>query len=198
MQVHIGVSDYYKIIGLTAKSGALATNKNHMNILYESALCGNYDLVFLDIGSNDLANGVSPLILLANVAQFCEKLVAHGLKVVVLSVLPRSRRKYCFHDKSLFGAIKYYNFILKNHCRVESQIAFLPQNGFFDQSLRHTTTDGIHPYISNNSTYIKGLRRIFFKSLSQFNHFATHNAISPLNRLVEYATIIKYVYSSIN
>ena len=167
----IDVSDYYKIIDLTAMGGAMATNEQHMSILFQSVTNGNYDLVFLDMGCNDLAKGISPLALLANVVQFAEALVKRGYKVAILSVLPRSRKKYCFNDTSLFNKIQYYNYILKNHCRVESKIAFIPQNGFCKKPLKLTTMDGIHPFISPNSTYIRGLRRVFFKALSLFDHF---------------------------
>ena len=166
----LGVSNYFQCIRVLGVPGARLEDKEQMQEFFEAATCGHYDITVIDLGCNDIAAGLSPLRVLTMMMELAQSLVAAGQKVIIMSMLPRSRKKFYFHDKSILSEITCYNIILSKCCHGETNIKFFNQSGFNGHPLEETTIDGIHPRIHTGSPYLRNMRRLYFKALSIFDH----------------------------
>jgi hypothetical protein len=148
--VELRVAQNINQVYLLGRRGALAQNfavpKALLNIL-------NPDVIVLDIGTNDLARGVTVTNLVEGMKTISSQLLNHCSCVVLLSIVPRGAGFVEPVDQtSFYVAMKRTNYILK-HCNWEG-VRFWKQKGFYEiqsggkkiqKPISDWSYDGIHP-----------------------------------------------------
>lgn len=134
---------------LLGTSGQQSPTLHGEDLLFQAS---KFDIVVVDCGTNDLANGRSIDETANNVFLFARRCLQAGSTIVVLmSVLPRQRRIQGGADNFLQQA-ESLNIRLKTMCNSERSIYFLRITGFTHeddaktkQPVANWSDDGIHP-----------------------------------------------------
>ena len=131
----------------------------------------NPDLVLMQIGSNDLANGSCPLSVASksiDMAQNILSKIKSAKQVIILSIIPRISKDPGISQEKLNDSIYKCNGYLKNFCDVESSIQFKSLSGFWKNPIMHWSRDGIHPNSHHGrEKYIHNIRFIIFDAITR-------------------------------
>ena len=103
-------------------------------------------IMIMDIGTNDLAAGIPPLIVAVEIIKFFEKVLKSqsNLHVMVCSVIPRSSRLNSSESNFKLNIVNC-NTYLRNMCSVNSSIHYWKHKGFWADPVSYWSRDGIHP-----------------------------------------------------
>ena len=141
----LGLSDYVASLECFGRGGAMVDN------ILQSFHIGNCHIVILDVGTNDLCDGIGGHLLAQKVFKHAINLLKHkSVKhVKILEILKRAKTRnlsqICFEQERQF-----YNNTMKNLSETHSCISFAAQPGF--ENLNKWSSDGIHattPYGKN-------------------------------------------------
>ena len=141
----LGLSDYVASLECFGRGGAMVDN------ILQSFHIGNCHIVILDVGTNDLCDGIGGHLLAQKVFKHAINLLKYkSVKhVKILEILKRAKTRnlsqICFEQERQF-----YNNTMKNLSETHSCISFAAQPGF--ENLNKWSSDGIHattPYGKN-------------------------------------------------
>ena len=124
----------------------------------------NPEIVILNIGSNDLAAGVTATRVATTVIGIAHQLVSdHGVKLVAIcSVLPRSGNLQ-ITDQAFTAAMKTCNTIMYQMCKEFDHLVYWSHNGFWAKSIDIWSRDNIHPNSHwGRKAYKKSIRQCLF------------------------------------
>ena len=148
-------------------SGAFITNPSHISEFLHILSQENFDMLILDIGTNDLAAGIPPLIVAVEIIKFLEKVLKSqsNLHVMVCSVIPRSSRLNS-SESNFKSNIVNYNTYLRNMCSVNSSIHYWKHKGFWADPVSYWSRDGIHPNSRiGRKRYCTSIKNAIFKAV---------------------------------
>ena len=140
--------------------------------------CESFDIVLLDIGSNDIANGARYEEVVLSLSFFLTALSAlHSGIICVLSVVPRSAGLPAISPAQFMDTASRLEEHLKSWSKSSQNAIFHKHKGFYERQVdgkkvplapSEWSKDGIHP---NNSTgrrkYANSLRLAIVKSAKQ-------------------------------
>ena len=127
----------------------------------------SFDMLILDIGTNDFAAGIPPLIVAVEIIKFLEKVIKSqsNLHVMVCSVIPRSSRLNS-SESNFKSNIVNCNTYLRNMCSVNSSIHYWKHKGFWADPVSYWSRDGIHPYSRiGRKRYCTSIKNAIFKAV---------------------------------
>jgi len=148
------------------------------DIIFQAA---QYDIVIVDCGSNDLANGFNAIEIANNLLLFGRRCIQHGAKIVFLtSIIPRRRRINCSEEQFFYRA-EAFNKQLKQMCVPEKQISFHRHSGFATngdcktkQPVFMWSEDDIHPSGRRRHPQQKSGMEKYHQSIKTALHRALH------------------------
>lgn len=128
------------------------------------------DFVILDLGTNDLALGKSPLEVAVELLDIAKILIAnYRVKHVTLCSIINRASRLSITTEQFATAAYLCNKYLMDLCEVEARVHFHMHKGFWSSSPNEWSRDGIHP---NNpigrKKYRASLRKAVFKTLQNF------------------------------
>ena len=166
---HFRVSHHYDNVHLIGQRGAKVGD---IMPLYRSANLSSADCVLLDVGSNDLASGESPLNVAAGILHAARRILKdhHVKHVAVCSILYRERAIGQMSAANFQDLVHKTNTYLRTFCSQDNSIHYHTHRGFWTEAVKTWSKDAIHP----NSTkgrekYKKSLRRALLHLSAKIN-----------------------------
>jgi hypothetical protein len=182
-------------------SGQQSPSLHDNDIVFQAT---KFDIVVVDCGTNDIANGRKVPEICNNVLLFARRCLEAGSSVVVImSVLPRQRRIQGQPEEFLEESQKM-NDHMKSVCTREKQIYFLRITGFTHQEdglnkqqISTWSDDGIHPSPRRRHPQVpSGMEKYHHRAIK----CALHRAVSLYKKLksgFDTFTYAKSIYSSL-
>jgi len=125
------------------------------------------DFVIIDVGTNDLAAGATPLSVASTLFEVCTSLILHHavLHVTLCSALYRDSNIHT--TPQLFKHnVNLFNTILSDLCFVDPQIDYHTHRGFWASPIEEWSRDGIHPNTSvGRQKYKTSIRSAVYNTL---------------------------------
>ena len=160
------VSHFYDSVTLQGRRGGLVPDILPM---FQQANI-RAECVILDIGTNDLVSGDSPIQVAAAILHTAQQLVKHHhvKKVAVCSILHRNKALNNLTPPQFADAANKTNSYIKQFCRNEPNINYHTHKGFWGIPVNVWSRDNIHPNTpAGRSKYKKSLRRALLDLASQ-------------------------------
>ena len=132
------------------------------------SLCeAGYDMVLLDLGTNDISAGCSPDILVDMVMSVAETLVAdYGVKQVIITEIFPMRSWKCPCSPNFNHDALLYNLALKQQLSMHEHIHTYHHQGLVDEWEQYLL-DGLHLNAAGMTKYAKSMRRAILKYSSR-------------------------------
>lgn len=149
--------------------GGARINKNFVSKL---AFLGDTkpNFLIINLGTNDLATGVSPLDAAVKLVDLAKELLNDYKSIKHISLCSAIDRegKLQVNNETFASLIYNFNGYLKNLCDVEPHIDYHIHKGFWAEPITLWSRDGIHPNnAQGRSKYKKSLRRAVFIAITR-------------------------------
>ena len=123
------------------------------------------NVVVIDNGSNDLANGAPPLTVACKLVEVAKEIVRKfgADRVVLCASLKRGKARIPVNKFN--ENVVLFNTILKNFCEVEPAISFHQHQGFWSSPISSWSRDQLHPdTVAGFHKYKESIRRAVLMS----------------------------------
>lgn len=127
-------------------------------------------IIFIEIGTNDLASGVSPLALATNVTEYAKYLVAgQGAQIVVISQVVRRDALSCSYDmpKDFNERVIQYNNVVSKLVKDNPRIIFWRHRGLWAQWEAHLA-DGVHFNLKGQRKHYNSIRACLVMAMKRY------------------------------
>lgn len=134
------------------------------------------DIVFLQIGSNDLSNGLcNPSVLAHSIVSLAERIVLHGAKRVIIGQIlwrdfpSASRCQFCWDHMGVTlptynHRVGQTNEALANLTSGKENLVCWHHHGFWNQEAALISADGVHLNEQGMTKYAFSVRRSILKT----------------------------------
>ena len=165
------VSNIVPRVQITGVRGLSVHSSDNYLSIPPHILSHHTHIAIINIGSNDLAAGVSPLNTATLLVEKATNLITHNhvQHVFLCSVINRTGGLGPTQGQ-FYSAMYHFNNILKHLCAVEPHITYWCHKGFWQVPVGHWSHDGVHPNTSLGRKKFKvSIRAAIFRGAQLFS-----------------------------
>ena len=148
------VSSKIKQVIISGKSGLTVKRAKYPEKEYAVM---DVTCVIVNLGSNDIANGVPPLNVAMNLIEYCTNLLKMGAERVYINSILHRGHKAVKNFMEFNTNVDLCNRILKDMCCVESNLHYFTLRGFWTKEPSEWSNDELHPRMNKFTQEIRSL-----------------------------------------